>query len=725
MLISCPERIGVWRPARLGSLLILVASLPLLLGCQSLVWDPTENISSTEGHTNVDARATEDRGPVRVGGGIALGDEAPARLQDAIQAGTGTFVRPVAAPRTPGQEIDGPDVSLNFDNTDIREVVKIILGDVLEVSYSLDPAVQGTASLTTARPLSRDLLLPTLETLLRMNNAALVDRNGRFEVVPVNNAVRGRVVPQLGSSSRALPEGYSVQVVPLQFVGAAEMTNILEPLAPEGSIVRIDTLRNLIVLAGSGPDMSSMLDTIQMFDVDWMAGLSVGFFTLEYAKVNDVVTQLETLLADESVNSAQGLFRFLPIDSANALIVVSPQQQYLARIEDWIARLDLAEASGTSAQRLYVYRVRYGNAENLADILTTLFSEGSGGSSSQRSIGGIAPGRDQASIGGDGGSGGTGAASRSARASASSSTVTLSSDVNIVADVVNNSLLVRSSPRDYKKILDALKQLDIVPLQVLVEATIVEIQLTGSLKYGVQWRFKGPAVEGYQSRSSLTQGQTEFPVPAFPGFNWSVVLKPSTIKATLSALAEDNLVNVLSSPSVMVMDNQEARMQVGDEVPIPTVQQQGTAVTDRIVNQIEYKKTGVLLSVTPRVTPGGLVQLEIEQEVSSVIRDDASVATNNAPSFRTRNITSNVAVRSGQAVVLGGLIQDESSGGKSGIPGFYRAPIFGALFGQTSRDSRRTELVVILTPRVITSDADIDSVTKDFRRKVRNLDPRL
>lgn len=714
----------------LSVLLLLVAILPLLLGCESLVWDPTEGISSTEGHTSVGERIGTDRGPVRATGGIALGDDAPVRPPDAIQSGTGTFVRPVAAPRDRGQEILGPDVSLNFDNTDIREVVKIILGDVLEASYTLDPAVQGTASLTTARPISRELLIPTLETLLRMNNAALVDRGSRFEVVPISNAVRGRVVPQLGTSARALPEGYSVQVVPLEFVGAEEMTKILEPLAPEGSIVRVDTMRNLVVLAGSGPEMTSMLDTVQMFDVDWMAGLSVGFFTLEYAKVNDVVTQLETLLSDESVNSAKGLFRFVPVETANALLVVSPQQRYIARIEDWIERLDLAEASGTSAQRLYVYRVRHGNAENLADILTTLFSDGSGGSRSQRSVGGIAPGRAQASIGGNSDTGAAGGGG-SASPRASASTVTLSSEVNIVADVVNNSLLVRSSPRDYKKILDALKQLDIVPLQVLVEATIVEIQLTGGLEYGVQWRFKGPAVEGYQSRASYTKGAGDDPdIPSvasqtFPGFNWSVVLQPSTIKATLSALAEDNLVNVLSSPSVMVMDNQEAKMQVGDEVPIPTTQQQGTSVTDRIINQIEYKKTGVQLSVTPRVTPGGLVQLDINQEVSSVIRDDASASTNNAPSFRTRTITSNVAVRSGQAVVLGGLIQDESSNGKSGVPGLYRAPLIGGLFGQTSRNSRRTELVVILTPRVITSDADIDAVTEDFRRKVRNLDPRL
>jgi general secretion pathway protein D len=681
-------------------------------------------VSSTAGHQIGEQTETGRRPVTRGREGIQI-DEEPKGLQDSIQVGSGRFVQPVERRSSAQPDFDGPDVTLNFDNTDIREVVKIILGDVLEVSYTLSPAVQGTASLVTARPISRDVLLPTLETLLRMNNAALIDRGNTYEVVPIANAVRGRVVPQLGGQERALPSGYSLQVVPLEYISAQEIQTILEPLAPEGSIVRVDTTRNLIVIAGSGPELANMLDTIEMFDVDWMSGLSVGFFSLEYAKVDDVVTQLETLLSDEEAGTLSGLFRFIPVETANALLVVSPQPRYLAKMEDWIERLDMAEATGSGARRLYVYRVRHGNAENLADILTKLFApEGGAG---RGSVGGVAPGLRQAAIGsgerGDSGGQGDGG---TARRSASTSSLMLSSEVSIVADNTNNSLLVRSSPRDYKRILSALKELDIVPLQVLVEATIVEITLSGSLRYGVQWRFKGPAIDGYQSRESLiASDDSDVPVPNFQGFNWSVILQPNEIRATLSALAEDNLVNVLSSPSVMVLDNQEAKIQVGDEVPITTTQQQGTTTDSRIVNQIEYRSTGVQLAVTPRVTPGGLVQMEIEQEVSSVIRDEASVDTAGSPSFRTRNITSNVAVRSGQAVVLGGLIQDESSGGKSGVPGLYRAPIIGALFGQTDKSSRRTELVVVLTPRVIAGDSDIDAVTRDFRRKVKNLDPRF
>jgi general secretion pathway protein D len=709
---------------------LLTALMLMLSGCGGLVFDPSKRVGDSKGHITDPQRRPAPTGSAAIQRqeGIVIGDEVP-DAGDSVRRGSGTFVRAVSPP---GVDTTPGDVTLNFDGTDIREVVKVILGDLLGVNYVLDPAVSGSVSLQTGRPLRRDLLIPTLETLLRMNNAALVDNAGTYEVVPLNNAVQGRIVPQLGQSSRALPEGYSVQVVPLRYIGAEEMSSILEPLAPEGSVVRTDSLRNLIVIAGSSPEMSNLLDTIQVFDVDWMSGLSVGFFVLEYAKATDVVTQLQTLLADgEGANPFTGIFRFIPVESANAVLVVSPQQNYLAQMEDWINRLDRAEASGSSAQRLFVYRVRHGDAENLADVLSQLFAGDREGGATSRSVGGVAPGLRQASIGGQ--DGGDGAGGGTATLRATSSTLELSSQVSIVADPVNNSLLVRSSPRDYKKILDALKQLDIVPLQVLVEATIVEIRLTGNLRYGVQWRFLGLAAGGewdpvntrndggYRSDISL-RDSANGPSQTYPGFNWSVVLRPDTIRATLSALAEDDLVNVLSSPSVMVRDNQTAEIQVGEDVPIATTQQQGTATTDRIINQIEYRKTGVKLSVKPRVTPGGLVQMEIEQEVSDVAQDSGTL---NSPTFRTRNITSNVAVRSNQAVVLGGLIQDSSEDGKSGIPGLYRAPLIGPLFGETSRRALRTELVVVLTPRVIASDSDIETVTRDFRDKVRNLDTRF
>jgi general secretion pathway protein D len=695
----------------LGAALVVAAA-----GCERTLWDPTTKVGDPQGHiVGREGVIGGAQSYPMEGASIDLGFGGPGVTtpEDSIKAGTGEFVGRVSAPPADVDTTPG-DVTLNFDGTDIREVVKVVLGDLLGVNYVLDPGVQGTASLQTGRPLRREHLIPTLETLLRMNNAALVFRGTGYEVVPLANAVQGKVSPQLGETERALPSGYSVQVVPLRYIGAEEMSKILQPLAPEGSIVRVDTLRNLLLIAGTGPEMGNLLDTVRVFDVDWMTGLSVGFFTLEYAAAGDVVAQLETLLADETGNPFKGLFRFIPVASANSLLVISPRESYLRQVKDWIERLDLADASGEGAERLFVYRVKHGDAQNLAEIITQLFS---GEEPRTRRVGGVAPGLRPATIQSRPGEEGQDRPATSQPAVAS--TIELSAPVSIVADSVNNSLLIRASARDYKMILDALKQLDLVPLQVLVEATIVEISLTGSLQYGVQWQFFGSR-NNYISDLSLVNNQSGNIAKSFPGFNWAVIVSPDQIRATLSALASDGLVNVLSSPSVMVLDNQTAKIQVGKSVPILTSQSQGTSDLDRVVNSVEYRDTGVMLTVKPRVTPGGLVQMEIEQEVSTA-EPIPSGASLQSPEIATRNINSTVAVRSNQAVVLGGLIEDSRTDGKQGVPGLYSIPVFGALFGETSKRASRRELVVVLVPRVIASDQDVESVSNDFRGKVKGL----
>lgn len=693
-----------------------------LLGCERALWDPTLKVGAPGSHILDTEPPKGPESRAQAVETIAIGEPEQPRRSEILQRGSGSFVHQVRPPKV---EPPAGDITLNFDGTDLREVVKVILGDLLRVNYVLHPAVQGAVSLQTGRPLRREDLLPTLETLLRMNNAALIQKEGRYEVVPLANAVQGQLTPQLGNSDRPLPSGYSLRVVPLRYIGAEEMSNILKPLAPEGSIIRVDNLRNLLVIAGTGSEMNTLLETIRAFDVDWMAGLSVGLFTLEYAKTKDVAAQLESLLAEEGNNPLKGIFRFIPIESANALLVVSPQARYLEQAKTWIERLDLAEARNDTSERVYVYRVKHSDAESLADTLSQLF--GGTGSKKRSTVGNIAPGLGKATSGTTGTTTKTGTSSDEtmqgqSRQGATAHEIELSSTVNIVADAINNSLLIRATPRDYKKILDALKQLDILPLQVLVEATIVEVTLTGNLKYGVQWELFGPGKEGKSFASldgTLDDAKASGIKTIFPGFNWALVSDPQTIKATLSALAGRNLLKVLSSPSVMVMDNQTAKIQVGQEVPIATSQQEGLSTTDRTYTTISYKDTGVILKVKPRVTPAGLVQMQIEQEVSTVL--DQGVSGLNSPSFKKRTITSSVAVRSNQAVVLGGLIEDSQSDGKQGVPGFQNLPVIGLLFGETSKSSSRTELLVVLIPKVIANDQDIESVTEDFRKKVQGL----
>jgi general secretion pathway protein D len=504
------------------------------------------------------------------------------------------------------------------------------------------------------------------------------------------------------------------------------MAKILEPMAAQGNIIRADFRRNLLLLAGDNQELGNLLETINTFDVDWVAGLSVGFIALKYTDVENILTDLSAILEGETGSILDGLVKVVPISSANGLLVVTPRENYLKEVEKWVTRLDQLSAEDGTDVRLYVYRVKNGDAEKLADLLNELLKKDGKKETKSASV---APGLLAKTVE-------TANQATDEKAKAASSTRTsggavrsglsgvsqLDSELRIVADTEKNSLLILATARDYQKLEDVLINLDIVPLQVHVEATIVEVTLSGDLQYGLQWFFKTShgskhGIGGLDGSldSSSASGLGTF----FPGFNWSIIDSADKVRAVLSAFAGDTTVNVLSAPSVMVLDNHEATIQVGDQVPVATQQQQNTDTTSSVINSIQYRDTGVMLSVKPRVNPGGLVTMEIKQEVSTVSKTDSSNL--DSPTIQTRNISSTVAIDSGQSVVLGGLIRDENSNGQSGVPGLYKLPIIGALFGETNNTARRTELVVILTPSVITNNADAQKITEDFRNKMQGL----
>lgn len=642
---------------------------------------------------------------------VQYGEERVVSEPARIFRGTGKFVEAAPPRPTPAAPEKG-DVTLNFENTDIREIVKVILGDLLQVNYVMDPGVRGGVTMQTGRPLKREDLLPTLETLLRMSGSAMVETGGTYRIAPVSKALRGTATPQLAGYAAPLPTGYNVLIVPLQYVSVGEMSKILQPLVVEGSIVRADERRNLLVLAGTGQELDNMLVTIRTFDVDWLQGMSVGFFDLEYAEVADVQRDLDAILTTSGEDGLGSLIKVVPIESANGLLVVTKRAEYLDKIARWIKRMDLLGSKSGSEERLFVYRVRNGEAEKIATMLNDLFSSKKTVRTTRSAA--VAPGQVPKEI--------ESAAPKSRTVQRSAvGTASLETEVRIVADVENNSLLIMTTPRDYEKILNVLKDIDIIPLQVHIEATIVEITLNDDLEYGIQWAFKTHhgSYNGKSTLDGLIDSATESGLGSiFPGFNW-VLTKEGDARAVLSAFAGKTDVNVLSAPSVMVLDNHTAKIQVGDSVPIATESRQGTQSGDDIVNSIQYRDTGVMLSVKPRVNPGGLVTMEIEQEVSTAEQTESSNL--DSPTIQTRTINSTVAVQSGQSVVLGGLIEDEASTRKGGIPGLYKLPVVGGLFGETTKSNERRELVVILTPKVIANNRDARKITEDFRSKLQGL----
>ncbi len=595
-------------------------------------------------------------------------------------------------------------VTLNFHNASLPGVVKVVLGDMLQVNYVLDPGVQGTISMQTSQPLLRADLIPTLELLLRMHQAALVVQNDLYQVVPLSQAIRGVRQPQLGDSHLPLPAGFSVRVVPLRFVAADEMAQILEPFALGAhQLVRVDTQRNLLVLAASGPEMSRLLEMIHLFDVDRMRGMSVALFVPDFVDAKTLGDELERLLNDKDTGLMKGLVRLMVIDRLNGLMVVTPRAGYLARVRDWVKRLD--QAQSRAGQQLFVYRVQHGKAADLATMLNQVLQPQGDGASKVV----LAPGLKPAQVG-----------QRAVSNTDVGSSLSDGANVRIIADEPNNALLFLTDGATYQLILRALKQLDVSPMQVLVEVTIAEVSLNDRLQYGVEWFFSNKLDTGFSGLGTLDLGASGVN-PLTPGFSYAFRGSGNVVKAVLNALATESQLSIVASPTLLVLNNQEALIQVGDEVPVSTQQQQATTTDANIINSIEYRQTGVMLKVKPRINASGLVILQVAQEASLV--PGANNADPLTPRIQTRKISSTIAVNSGDTIVLGGLIENNQDRSAAGLPGLHRLPLIGPLFGSRADNQDRTELLILITPRAISHRTHLLQATESFRRRLQQLIP--
>ncbi len=640
--------------------------------------------------------------------------------------GTGVFLNPKPLPPAPPA---GPEeASLNFEGLDVREVSKVILGDYLRESYSVHPGVTGNVTFRTIRPIPRSALLPTLEMLLRQNNAAVVKEDGIFKVVPITS-VRGSVSPQLGGESRPLPQGYSVVVVPVKFVGAKEMAKILEPFAADNT-VRVDDVRNLVILAGNQREMRHLLDTIALFDVDWLSGYSVGIFPVRSADVKTLVGDLDKVFGPTATGPLAGLVRVIPIERLNALLIVTTQAKYLESAKSWIERLDQIGGT-TGGARLFVYSVRNGKAETLASLLGDLYSRRSGSATPPVSL---APGARPAQVATAAMPGAPATPAPAVTAAATGASLQLAggtgsvqSEVRIIADKDNNALLILATPVDYEIIESALVKLDVIPKQVLVEVTVAEVTLTDDLKFGVDWflsartRSDGSVTTGSLNLGGLPSTPTGA-VPAFTGLQLINSLG-GDVRGVLNALGKDGRLQVLATPQLMVLDNQKAQIKIGDRISVQTQQQSVAGTTTGVINSFQYLDTGILLSVTPRINSGGQVTLEVNQEVS-VPSASSGVAGAN-PDIAQRTATTTVVVASGESIVLGGLIREDNNRTTAGIPLLSKIPVIGAAFGTQNIVKRRTETILLIRPVVITSTAQAADATDELKRRMQSLEALL
>ncbi len=631
----------------------------------------------------------------------------PAKPKYEVHLGTGDLVKvPTPLPVTTG----GGNMSFNFEGADIREVLRTILGDIMRENYIVDPRVGGSVVLRTAKPIPQSAVLPALEEVLRMNGATMIrEADGVYHIVPSALAGKGNLTPQLGDIGKALPNGYSIQIVPLKYLGVADMARILEPLAEPGS-VRADPLRNLIILAGTQTQLRHLMETVDMFDVDWISGMSIGLFPLQNVDVKTLMGEIDKLFGDKSAAPWAGVLRVVPIDRLNALLVVSPQAHYLEKARNWIERLDRG-GGDVDGLRLHVYPVQNGKAEQMANLLNDLFSRQKPVSKSAS----VAPGLKPAEVSSQSAkpAAATGAQAGSARAEAAS----LSDTARVIADKDNNALLILASAAEYETIEAAIRKLDLVPRQVLIEVTIAEVTLKDELKYGLEWFFSN----GSKVSGKLDTGASGI-AQLVPGLSAVFTGKAGDIKGVLNALATDSKLKVISSPRVTVADNQTAKIQVGDKVPTISQTQtvSGTTTTSGIISTVQYIETGVLLSVTPRINAGGLVGLEINQEVSNATTTTSSGI--DSPTIQKRAAESTVTVQSGETLILAGLIKEDKTRASSGVPGLSEIPLLGGLFGSQSVLDNRTELVILITPHVMETPKQAAEITQEYRKRLGNLE---
>jgi general secretion pathway protein D len=678
------------------------------------------------------------------------GERAPPRVSGIIQpGGSAEAARPrivlgntPKAPLLTGpsrSELSPGDIALNYVDADLRDVVRAILGETLGLSYTIDPAVRGTVTLQTAHPVGSEALLPLLESVLAENGAALVERDGVYQVVPAAKA------PSQGFAPNQAGIGEATEVVQLRYASPKDLARVLQPYIGEGVRVMPSTAGNALVVTGSSSARLSLIALIRTFDVDFLAGQSYGIFPVKSDDPVKVADEVQRFAQGAIEGGAESTVRVVPLERINAVLVVARQAAYL----DWIGRFirQVNDVGEHTARQLHIYYVQNSLAADLARLLQRAFAPQAAAQAGAQPPSQLAPGAAPATVGAPAVTAGmpsatlipqqpgvpyaplgglahpTGGTTQGqmpihaqvpgAEAEVQPEEPTPTTGIRIIPDKKNNALLIYATPQEYGLIEATLRKIDVLPLQVLVDVTVAEVTLNDNLQYGTQWFFRTGSA-GF-SLSAVTNGSIS---PVNPGFNFTFGSKD--VRVALSALQAVTKVKVISAPELVVLDNETARLQVGDLVPIVT----GSAVSvltpnSPIVNSVDYRETGVILEVAPRVNSGGLVTLDIGQEVSDVT--PTTTSTIDSPTFSQRKIKTRVVVQDGETIGLGGLIKDTATVSNNGFPWLSRIPIVGALFGQRGDKVDRTELIVLLTPHVIHDQRDVRDLTRELRERLGRL----
>jgi general secretion pathway protein D len=607
------------------------------------------------------------------------------------------------------------DIVLNFDNADLYEVVRTI-GEILQLNYIVDPNVRGRVTINTAGRLSRDELFPVFFQILEANGLTAVKEGNLYKIIRMKEATQFPLSTRMGDEGpvSAPGERMVIQIIPLRFISSQEMTRLLTPFVTAGGTIVSHIDSNTLLIVDKASNIEKILRLTDVFDIDLFKNVGHRFYRLQYVDLEEAGQSVNEIIASYA-GVAKEDFKLIPLKRINSLLLISKQPNIFPIVQSFVKELDVPIED--DEPRIYVYPVKNGVSAELSTLLNSIFSKAPADQRereaarepeqpSYRTPPELFPeqpprGETVTSVPGE-------------RISAEGSG-TLRGEIKITADEIRNSLIIEATPRDYRIIEMILSSVDVLPRQVLIEVTIAEIALDSSTELGIEWRFDRGAdfVSGLQSGASLTAA-------AGLNFSYAILDEAKRWMATVSALAQKGKVNILSSPSVLASDSKEARIDISTEVPVATsIYTYTGSVTDSLLEtSIQYRNTGVILSVTPHINEFGLVSMDVNQEVSEQAGLVNVGLLEQRPSFFKRSVNTTLTVRNGQTIVIGGLIRETKSDSFSGIPCIGDVPVLSYLLGKKSQATDKTELIIFITPKVIASLEDVDIVSEEFRNRI-------
>jgi general secretion pathway protein D len=645
-------------------------------------------------------------------------------------------------------------VSLNFNRADLVEVIHV-LAQHLKLNYTIDPEVKGTVTIYSAEPIKQEDLFPIFHQILRMNAAIAVKTGELYRIVPIKD---GKGLARPAASGK--DDGYALQIVPVRFLSVGEMKKLLTPFVTPGGEILEYPRGNFLIIVDLPSNIQRLMEIKDLIDVNVFAGARMELYQPKVASAEELATEMTKIMQayGSSLTQPEGFAaQFIPIPRINQLLVISYSEAAWTYAKRWLDRIDIVgEGPG---RRIFIYPVENGKASDLADVLNQVLGlSGVARREQPRTLQDLHRGAPSTTPGLPGSSRtpsypfGTGVSPGVTTSPAAGSFAVVPApaqqapppspgqppvarpqqpvakpeeQLRIVPDTATNSLIIYGTAQEFQSIKNILKDLDIIPRQVLLDVLVAEVTLTDDQSLGIEYEIlkkNNPNIFGQTFGSGGAIRSGSIPAAAASGFTQfgsgiSGVIGSNDIKVFISALMTDSRVKILSSPSVLATDNRPARIQVGTEEPIPT----GTVVSSEAISTsttIQYRNTGRIVTIIPQVNSMGLVHLQIKAEVSQR-GTNVIVGRDSFPSFDTRDAETTAIVQDGETLVLGGIITDRKSRSRTGIPFLMDIPVLGRLFGRTSDEVDRTELIMLVTPRVIRNIQDARDVTQDFRERLK------